>query len=134
MTPAGEREPGSFFRLSPSRLAAGWFALCVVVFALFAIPLWYTWRANYATQKTYVDASDLKALLDTFDREGAPGLAKAIDARLLRSPSEDEVVFLADASRSRVAGNLETWPSGIPEQAGLGPSMLAMQSSSRVIN
>ena len=44
------------FRFSPSRLALVYVALSALVLGLFAIPLWYVWRVNYSTLRTYIDA------------------------------------------------------------------------------
>src|SRR5882724_10368315 len=103
-----------FFRLSPSRLAAGCVVLCVLVLALFAVPLWYAWRINYSTFKLYVEAGAQQELVDTFQRQGPQGLASAIQSRLA-SPEGDEILFLAGPDRSRIAGNLQAWPADMPD-------------------
>ena len=61
------------FRFSPSRVALGYIALSVVALALFAIPLWYGWRVNIATFRSYVQGEDMQRLVDIFNRDGAPG-------------------------------------------------------------
>ncbi len=71
------------FRFSPSRLALVYVALSALVLGLFAIPLWYVWRVNYSTLRTYIDAEDVRTIVDTFEREGPTGLAAAIEARVL---------------------------------------------------
>ena len=60
-----------FFRFSPSRLALVYIALSVFVLALFAIPLWYAWRANISTFRAYVQGEDMQRLVDMFHRDGA---------------------------------------------------------------
>ncbi len=106
-----------FFRFSPSRLAAGYVVLCVVVLALFAVPLWYAWRVNYSTFKLYVEAGAQQELLDAFQTQGPQGLAAAIQSRLA-APNGDEILFLAGPNRSRVAGNVQAWPAGMPDMPG----------------
>ena len=69
-----------FFRFSPSRLALVYIALSVFVLALFAIPLWYAWRANISTFRAYVQGEDMQRLVDMFHREGAKGLATAMES------------------------------------------------------
>ena len=84
------------FRFSPSRLALSYVALSVVVLALFAIPLWYAWSVNLTTFKEYVHTDDVDRMVSLFEREGATGLAKAIESGAGSYPS-DQVVLLADA-------------------------------------
>src|SRR5439155_460723 len=77
------------FRFSPSRLALVYVALSALVLGLFAIPLWYVWRVNYSTLRTYIDAEDVRTMVDTFEREGPSGLAAAIEARVRILPRDD---------------------------------------------
>jgi PAS domain S-box-containing protein len=106
-----------FFRFSPSRLALVYTALSVFVLALFAIPLWYAWRVNLSTFKAYVQGEDLQRLVDIFHREGAQGLATAMESRVRNLPG-DEVIVFADASKLRLAGNLTVWPTEVPDAPG----------------
>jgi HAMP domain-containing protein len=106
-----------FFRFSPSRLALIYIALSVFVLALFAIPLWYAWRANISTFRAYVQGEDTQRLVDIFHREGAKGLATAIESQARRLPS-DEIIVFADASKLRLAGNLTAWPAEVPDSPG----------------
>ena len=105
------------FRFSPARLALLYVALSVLVLGLFAIPLWYVWRANYSILRTYVRAKDVQSLVDVFDREGPKALADAIEAGV-RTSSRDEFVLFADPSKGRLAGNISAWPSAMPESPG----------------
>ncbi len=54
------------FRFSLSRLALVYIALSVLALALFAIPLWYAWRANISTFRAYVQGEELQRLADIF--------------------------------------------------------------------
>jgi len=122
------------FRVTPSRLAIGYIALGVLALAILAVPLWYVWKVNLSTLKVYVEDRDVQGLVHAFDREGAPGLAAAIDARA-SSLSPDEVLILADGSKHRLAGNLPAWPAEVPDAPGtygLGIS-LGDGSSMRVV-
>src|SRR3989475_5288036 len=105
------------FRFSPSRLALVYVALSALVLGLFAIPLWYVWRVNYSTLRTYIDAEDVRTMMDTFEREGPNRLAAAIEARVRTLP-RDEILLLADPSKARVAGNLLAWPAEVPDSPG----------------
>jgi C4-dicarboxylate-specific signal transduction histidine kinase len=104
-------------RFSPYRLALLYVVLSGLVLGLFAVPLWYVWRLNYSTLRTYVDAQVMQGMLDHFSREGPTGLAAAIDARL-QTPPGNEVILLADPSKARIAGNVRAWPSTVPEAPG----------------
>src|SRR5713226_1924829 len=106
-----------FFRFSLSRLALVYIALSVLVLALFAIPLWYAWRVNIATFRAYVQGEDVPRLVEVFDREGAKGLATAMESRV-RSLPGDEIMVFADASKLRLAGNLSAWPAEVPDASG----------------
>jgi PAS domain S-box-containing protein len=104
-------------RFSPSRLAFAYILLSVLVLALFAIPLWYAWNLNISTFKVYVLGTEVQRMVDTFESEGATGLAAAINSRVAGLP-DDEVMILADASKAKLAGNLPTWPIEIPGSPG----------------
>ena len=106
------------FRFSPSRLALVYVALAVFVLALFAIPLWYAWRVNLSTFKAYVQGEDMQRLVDIFHREGAQGLATAMESQMRNLPG-DEIVVFADASKVRLAGNLTAWPAEVPDAPGI---------------
>jgi HAMP domain-containing protein len=105
------------FRFSPSRLALVYIVLSVLVLSVFALPLWYVWRVNYSTLRTYVRAEDIQRMADIFERDGAKGLAGAIDSRVATMPG-DEVIVLADPSKARIAGNVPAWPPDVPDSPG----------------
>jgi signal transduction histidine kinase/PAS domain-containing protein len=106
-----------FFRFSSSRLALLYIALAVAGLALFAIPLWYAWRVNVSSFREYVHGEALQRLVDIYQREGAKGLATAIDSQV-KSLAGDEIMILADNSKIRLAGNLQVWPPEVPDAAG----------------
>jgi formate hydrogenlyase transcriptional activator len=104
-------------RFSPSRLALGYISLGLVALALFAIPLWYSWRANISTFREYVQEEDVQKLIDIFHREGAKGLATAVES-YAKSLPDDRIIVLADRSKLRLAGNLTGWPVEVPDVPG----------------
>ena len=105
------------FRFSPSRLARVYIALSVLALVLFAVPLWYAWRANISTFRAYVQGEDTQKLVDTFTKQGVKGLAGAIDSRVRNLP-DDEVIVFADPSKLQLAGNLSAWPAEVPDAPG----------------
>jgi hypothetical protein len=122
------------FRFSPARLALTSITLSVLVLALFAIPLWYSWRVNLSTFRAYVQGESLQRLTEVFDREGAAALAIAMDSQVGRLPA-DEIMLFADPSKLRLAGNLPVWPAAVPDAPGtygLGIG-LGDQSTMRVL-
>jgi PAS domain S-box-containing protein len=121
------------FRFSPSRLAFAYIVLSVLVLALFAIPLWYAWNVNISTFKVYVLGTEVQRMVDTFESEGATGLAAAINSRVAGLP-DDEVMMLADASKTKLAGNLPTWPIEVPGAPGTyGLALDSGGTSKRVV-
>ncbi|HWZ72551.1 MAG TPA: PAS domain-containing protein [Casimicrobiaceae bacterium] len=121
------------FRFSPSRLALAYIVLSVLVLALFAIPLWYAWNVNISTFRVYVLGTEVQRMVDTFQSEGATGLAAAIDSQVAGLP-DDEVMLLADASKTKLAGNLPAWPIEVPGSPGTyGLVLDSGDSSKRVV-
>src|SRR5438105_1228716 len=121
------------FRFSPSRLAFAYILLSVLVLALFASPLWYAWNVNSSTFKVYVLGTEVQRMVDTFESEGATGLAAAINSRVAGLP-DDEVMILADASKAKLAGNLPTWPIEVPGAPGTyGLALDSGSTSKRVV-
>src|SRR5215831_3952088 len=53
-------------RISRSRLALGYVLLCMVMLALFAVPLWFAWRTNLSTFNAEVRGVDQQTLLEVF--------------------------------------------------------------------
>ena len=128
------RAMSRFFRFSPSRLALVYIGLGVLALALFAVLLWYAWRANLATFREYVGGEQTQKFSETFDRQGAEGLRAAIAARLKNLP-RDEIIVFADPAKQRLAGNLNDWPPQIPEAPGTYGLVIALGggSSMRVV-
>ena len=106
------------FRFSASRLALIYIALGVLALALFAIPLWYAWRANISTFRAYVHDGESEKLVEVFRREGPQQLAAIIEAQVQNLRS-DEVIVFADAAKRRLAGNIAAWPLNIPDAPGI---------------
>ena len=72
-------------------------------------------------------------MVDTFESEGATGLAAAINSQVAGLP-DDEVMILADASKTKLAGNLPTWPIEVPGAPGTyGLALDSGGTSKRVV-
>ena len=80
------------FRFSASRLALVYIALGVLALALFAIPLWYGWRANISTFRAYVQGGESEKLVEVFRRAGPQQLAATHDITF--GPLEDTLLSL----------------------------------------
>jgi len=102
-------------RFSPARLALAYFLLTVL--ALFAIPLWYAWRVNLSTSRAYVPGEAVQRFVDVFERDGADGLAAAMDSQLPLVRGDVVMVF-ADPSKRRLVGSLPLWPPRFPMRPG----------------
>ena len=128
------RDMRRFFRFSPLRLALLYIGLGVLALALFAVPLWYAWRANLAAFREYIGGEQTQKFSATFDRQGAKGLTAAIAVRLKNLP-RDEIIVFADPAKRRLAGNLNGWPPQIPETPGTYGLVIALGggSSMRVV-
>src|SRR5258706_4708651 len=111
------RDIARFFPFSPKSLALVYMGLGVLALALFAVLLWYAWRANIATFREYVGGEQTQKFSETFDRQGAEGLTAAIAVRL-KNLSRDEIIVFADPAKRLLAGNLNGWPPQIPETPG----------------
>ncbi len=104
-------------RFSATRIALVYIALGVLALALLAVPMWFAWRANLTTSRAYVEGEQVQRLVELFGREGAKGLVADIAARAASLP-RDEIVVLADPSKTRLAGNLPAWPVQVPDPPG----------------
>jgi PAS domain S-box-containing protein len=104
-------------RYTPARLALSYIALGVLALVLFAVPLWYGFRANLGTFRAYVPGEEMQRLVDVFHRNGPQALAAAVDAYAKGRPP-GEVAILADPQKRRLAGNLPRWPAEVPDAPG----------------
>src|SRR5712671_2056939 len=105
-------------RFSARNFAIGYVALSIGVLALFAAPLWIEWRQRIEGARTEYLREDAQRLSELFNREGAAGLARAIDSQVGPRRGGEKLLLLADPSLSRLAGNLPVWPAGIPTTPG----------------
>jgi signal transduction histidine kinase len=106
-------------RSSAFRVALGYIALSLTVLALFAAPLWYTWRENVEQVRTELLREDVQSLTDIFQNQGPEVLAAVIAARVKSQHVANSLILFADAKLSPLAGNLEAWPPEAPVTPGV---------------
>ena len=107
------------FRSGAFRVALGYIALSIAVLALFAAPLWYTWRENVEHVRTELLREDEQSLVDVFQSQGPDVLAAVIAARVGRQHIANSIILLADANLVPLAGNLAAWPREAPDTPGV---------------
>src|SRR5215470_19697582 len=99
-----------FLSSSAFRLSIGYIAVSIAVLALFAAPLWYTWRENVEQVRTELLREDVQSLTDIFHSQGPDVLAAVIAARVNRQHVANSIILFADANSRPLAGNLVAWP------------------------
>ena len=104
-------------RFTPARFALSYIALGVVALALLAVPLWYGFRANLGTFRSYVPAAEVQKFVEIFDRDGPQAVAAALDAYAKALPP-DQLALFSDPQKRRLAGNLPHWPANVPDMPG----------------
>src|SRR5215472_15149597 len=109
------------------RVALGYIALGIAVLALFAAPLWYSWRQNVEQVRTELLREDEQSLTDVFHSEGPDVLAAVIAARVGRQHVANSIILLADANLKPLAGNLEAWPPEAPDTPGVHKFMITQR-------
>jgi signal transduction histidine kinase len=117
-------------RFSAFNLALGYIVLGIAVLALFATPLWFAWRHNVEAAWTTFIRDDSRRMADIFQQDGAAALASAIEVEVGKGPASGRIALLADASLSRIAGNLPAWPAELPESSGTYTLTINLHGSS----
>jgi hypothetical protein len=100
-------------------VALAYIALGIAVLALFAAPLWYTWRENVEQVRTELLREDVQSLTDIFHSQGPDVLAAVIAARVNHQHVANSIILFADASLRPLAGNLDRWPREAPAASGV---------------
>src|SRR5258706_13185880 len=102
-------------RFSAFNLALAYIALSIAVLTLFATPLGVAWRKGIDEARTQYLQQDAQRLTDIFSKEGVQGLLAAVDRYFDMPFVPERIVFVTDASLSKLAGNLLAWPPEIPD-------------------
>jgi signal transduction histidine kinase len=106
-------------RSSALTFALGYLGLGLLALALFAAPLWYTWRTTIEHAMSDVLQADVQRFNEVYRHEGAAGLRSYINARVaVPVYGGDRLLMLADSELKPLAGNVASWPRAIPARAG----------------
>ena len=107
------------FRSAAFRVALGYIALGITVLALFAAPLWYSWRENVEQVRTELLREDVQSLTDLFHSQGPDVLTAVIAARVNRQHVANSIILFTAAKLTPLAGNLGAWPREAPDSPGV---------------
>ena len=107
-----------FIRSSATTLAASYVLLGILALILFALPLSYAWRATVDDFRLQILTEDSQRLAEVFSREGPAGLGAFINERVSLQIAGERILLLTDAAKRPIAGNLSSWPAGIPQNPG----------------
>src|SRR5712672_1005378 len=102
-------------RFSAFNLALAYIALSIAVLTLFATPLGVAWRRGIDEARTQYLQQDVQRLADIFAKDGVPGLVDGVNRYLDMPFVPERTILFADASLSRIVGNLPAWPSQVPD-------------------
>jgi len=106
-------------------LRSSTFKLALICIGIFGTVFLVLFGYVYWSAATYVRgrsdgaiAAEQAILRTAYDRAGREGLIAAINDRIANEHFQGAVYLLADSSFTRVAGNLNAWPSTLKEPAG----------------
>lgn len=109
---------GRVMRLSAFSLAVGYIAFGIAALVLFAAPLWYAWDVTIEHSREEILRADTLRMTEVFRREGSNGLKSFIDERVSLKIAAERILLLTDAHFRPLAGNLASWPGGVPTSPG----------------
>ena len=105
-------------RSSALTWALSYVLLGLAALAAFAVPLWYAWNVTIYSGREAILLDDAQRLTDVFNRGGVAGLTAHINERVGMQIAGERTLLLTDAAYRPLAGNLATWPQGIPSKSG----------------
>jgi signal transduction histidine kinase len=108
----------NILRSSTFRLAILYMLLLgISVGILMAFIYWST--AGYMDRQTAVTIqAEIQGLAEQYRRRGLTGLSSVISERVARDPLGSSVYLLVDDTLNPLAGNLDRWPAGFPDEEG----------------
>src|SRR5579885_652720 len=101
-------------RSSAVTLAIGYVVLGAAALVLFAAPLRYAWQATVEDFRIELLVEDSQRLTEVFRLRGPAGLADFIKERVSMKIAGERILLLTDPSGRVLAGNVPSWPRGIP--------------------
>ena len=108
------------WHFSARSVALSFVAVSLVVLALFATPLWYTWRETIEEGRVRVLKADARRLVNVFNQQGVAPLQSAIEIQVgTQAAGAEDLVLFADSSLARLAGNLPAWPHEVSAEPGM---------------
>jgi hypothetical protein len=105
-------------RTSATTLAASYVLLGILALVLFALPLGVAWRAADNDTRLQILGEDSQRLAEVFNRKGPAGLADFINERVGLQIAGERILLLTDAGGKPLAGNVPSWPAGVPSEPG----------------
>jgi signal transduction histidine kinase len=105
-------------RSSATTLAASYVLLGILALVLFALPLGVAWRAADNDTRLQILTEDSQRLAEVFNRKGPAGLADFISERVGLQIAGERILLLTDARQKPLAGNVPSWPAGVPAEPG----------------
>ncbi len=113
-------------RFSALNIALIYVSVSLVVLALFAVPLWYSWRNTIEQSRTEVIQADAQRLVDLFIAKGDEALSSAIEIQVggQLEKVERTIILFADPAFARRAGNLAAWPHEFSKSASMATTSI----------
>ena len=105
-------------RSSAAAVAIGYVLFGLAALVLFAVPLRYAWQHTVEDARIELMREDSQRLTEVFMRRGPQGLAAFINERVGLQIAGERILLLADRNLHPLAGNLTSWPRGIPNEPG----------------
>jgi signal transduction histidine kinase len=105
-------------RSSAVTWALGYVLLGLAALGAFAVVLWYAWNVTIFSGREEILRDDAQRLTDLFNRDGVAGLTAYLNTRVGMQIAGERTLLLTDGAYHRLAGNIATWPQGVPAEPG----------------
>ena len=99
-------------------LAIGYVLLGCAALVLFAAPLRYAWEGTVRDFRVELLQEDTERFSAVFRERGPAALAAFIKERVAMKIAGERILLFTDSALHPLAGNLPTWPRGIPSRPG----------------
>ena len=116
MTPV--RKTSSYVRSTAFALALGYVGLGLLAMAFFAMPLWYSWRVIFRDSLMRQTQEEAERMTQVYEQRGADRLEALINERMKVNIVGDRMYLFASPTFEAIAGNVPTWPAGVPAKSG----------------